>query len=250
MNKNNDKKYFDFVEKTKMNLSGFTLIEGFPDVGLAGTIGARYLSERLGFETIGHVDSVLFSPIIRITNGVPMHPVRIYASKKYKTVILLAEQIIPNNIAGIMAKEIVEWIKLKKIKQVIATSGIKSLTGNSVYAFASDENSKKIIKKHNLELIENGVTSGVTAMMMLYLKDNNIVAYCLIGNARNNADYYAAAEIVKAFCKIINVSIDVKPLLKEAKILEEAITQHLKTLQTQKKADDEPEILKGTPMYT
>ncbi len=244
------KSFFNFVENTKINLTGFTLIEGFPDVGLAGTIGARYLSEKLGFEQIGYINSTLFSPIIRINNGVPMHPVRIYANKKYKAVILISEQIIPNSIASIMAKEIVEWVKKKKIKQVIATSGIKTPDGKSVYAFASDEQSKKIIKKNNLELINNGITSGVTAMMMLYLKDNSIIAFCLIGNAKNNADYYAAAEIVKAFCKLINVCIDVKPLLKEARELENAISQHLKTLEAQKKMVDEPEMIRGTPMYT
>lgn len=245
-----EKKYFEFVEKKKINLKGFTLIEGFPDIGLAGTIGARYISEKLDFEQIGHIDSILFSPIIRINDGLPMHPVRLYASKKHKVIIALAEQIIPNNIAGIMAKELVDWIKKKNIKQVIATSGIKSPTGKSVYAFASNEKSKKIIKKNNIELIENGITSGVTAMMMLYLKDNNIISFCLIGNARNNADYYAASEIVKAFCKLINAKIDVKPLLKEAKNLEDAITDHLKTLETQKKMGEESEIIKGTPMYT
>ncbi|MDD3083427.1 MAG: PAC2 family protein [Candidatus ainarchaeum sp.] len=250
MVKKNEKKYFEIVEKEKMNLNGFTLIEGFPDVGLAGTIGARYLSEKLDFEQIGHIDSLLFSPIIRINNGIPMHPVRIYANKKYKTVIALSEQIIPNNIASIMAKELVEWIKKKGIKQVIATSGIKNPTGESVYAFASDEKSKKIIKKNKIELINNGITSGVTAMLMLYLKDNNIIAFCLIGNARNNADYYAASEIVKAFCKLINVNIDVKPLLKEAKELENAITNHLKTLETQKNMGEESEIIKSPPMYT
>jgi uncharacterized protein len=245
-----ERKFFEFVEKKNVNLSGFTLIEGFPDVGLAGTIGARYISEKLGFEQIGHIDSPLFSPIIRINDGVPMHPVRIYASKKHKTVILLAEQIIPNNIASVMAREIVEWIKKKKIKQVIATSGIKNPSGKSVYAFASDEKSKKIIKKNNLELINNGITSGVTAMMMLYLKDNNVVGFCLIGNAKNNADYFAAAEIVKAFCNLIKIKVvDIKPLLKEARELENAITSHLKTMETQKKLVDEP-MMQGTPMYT
>jgi uncharacterized protein len=250
MNKKNEKEYFDFVEKKNINLKGFTLIEGFPDIGLAGTIGARFLAEKLGFEQIGHIDSPLFSPIIRINNGIPMHPVRIYASKKHKTVIVLAEQIIQNNIASIMAKELVAWIKRKGIKQVIATSGIKAISDQSVYAFASDEDSKKIIQKNGIELINNGISSGVTAMLMLYLKDNKIISFCLIGNAKNNADYYAAAEIVKAFCKLIKVKIDVKPLLKEAKELENAITQHLKTLESQKKMEDESEIIKGTPMYT
>jgi uncharacterized protein len=239
---------FDFVENKKMSLKGYTLIEGFPDLGLAGTIGTKYMVEKLDFEEFGYIDSGLFMPIIRVQNGVPMHPVRLYVDKKHKTIVALAEQIIPDNIAGHFAKAIIEWIKEKGITTVISTSGIRVPNGEDVYAFASNEKSKKIIKKHDLKLINNGITSGVTALMMLYLKDNKIDAFCLMGNAKNNADYHAAAQIVKAFCKLIGVCIDIKPLLKEAKKIEEAVNEHLKTLELQKKQN----INNGknnTPMY-
>jgi hypothetical protein len=39
---------------------------------------------------------------------------------------------------------------------------------------------EKIIKEHKIEMIDNGVTSGVTALLMLALKDNNIEAFCLL----------------------------------------------------------------------
>jgi uncharacterized protein len=241
---------FEFVETKKISLQGYTLIEGFPDLGLAGTIGTRYLIEQLNFEEIGYIDSRLFLPIIRIQKGVPIHPVRFYASKKHKTVIVIAEQIIANNIASSVAKALISWIKKKGIKRVIATSGIKVPNGPSIYAFASNEASKKTLKKNDLEIINNGITSGVTALLMLYLKDNKIDAFCLMGNAKTEADYKAAAEIVKAFCKLINVPIDIKPLLKEAKKLETAIVDHLKTLEIQKQQQDTGQAQSpSTPMY-
>jgi uncharacterized protein len=243
---------FDFIETKKVSLEGFTLIEGFPDLGLAGTIGTRYLIEKLNFEQIGHIDSKLFLPIIRVQKGLPIHPVRIYFNKDHKIVIIIAEQIIANNIAGHMAKAIIDWIKKKKISRVISTSGIRVPGGKSVYAFASDEKSKKIIKDSELELVNNGITSGVTALMMLYLKDNKIDAFCLMGNAKSNADYVAASEIVKAFCKLMGICLDVKPLLKEAKKLENAINEHLKTMELQKKQNDNNNAQikpMGTPMY-
>jgi uncharacterized protein len=244
-------KYIEFVETKKMSLSGYTLIEGFPDLGLAGTIGSRYLIEKLDFEQIGYIESRLFLPIIRIEKGLPLHPVRIYASKKHKTVIIIAEQIISNNIASPFAKAIMDWVKKKKIKSVIATSGIRVPNGKSVYAFASNEKGKKAIKKNKIELINGGISSGVTAMLMLEFKDNNIEAFCLMGNAKNNADYESASEIVKAFGKLIGFELDVKPLLEEAKKLEKAILSHLKTMQAQKKQDKLPDQAKiDTPMYT
>ena len=120
-----DKGLIQFIETKNISLKGYTLIEGFPDLGLAGTIGARYLIEKLKCEQIGYVESPLFLPVIRIHDGVPMHPVRIYASKKNKLLIVLAEQIIDNRMAHVVATGLVNWIKKKGITRVISTSGIK-----------------------------------------------------------------------------------------------------------------------------
>jgi len=220
-----------FVETKSYSLKGYTLIEGFPDLGLAGTIGSRYLTEKLKFEQIGYINSRLLLPLIRIQEGVPVHPVRIYASKKHKMVIVIAEQIIDNALASPMAEQLVDWIKKKGIKRVISTSGVRIPEGKSVYAFASDEDSKKVIKKAGIDLINEGITSGVTALLMLYLKDEGIDAFCLLGNAKSNADYNAAAEVVKAICSISKIELDVKPLLEEAKKLEDLLVKHLKTLE-------------------
>jgi len=239
-------KIVKIVENKNIPMKGWTFVEGFPDLGLAGTIGARYLVEKLKFEQIGYIDSKLFLPLIRIQEGLPMHPVRLYADKKNKVVIALAEQIIDNKLAPFMAEELVEWIKKKGIKRVISTSGLRIPEGKQVYAFASNENSMKVLKKNNLDIIHTGITSGVTALLMLYLKDNNIEAFCLLGNAKNNADYNAAAEVAKAICSLTGMKIDIKPLLQEAKTLEEAIIKHLKTVEENK--DIRPET--GTPMYT
>jgi len=242
---NEKEKLIQFVETENVSLKGYTLIEGFPDIGIAGTIRARYLVEKLKFEQIGYIHSKVLLPIIRINDGMPVHPIRIYVKRKNKVVIVIAEQIIDNVIAAPMAEELVLWIKKKGINRIISTSGVKIIEGKSVYAFASNDKSKKLIKKIGLDMINEGITSGVTALLMLKLKDNNIEAFCLLGNARNNADYNAAAEVVKAICSITGMTLDVKPLLDEAKKLEEAIVQHLKTIESTKEAKPDS----STPMY-
>ena len=238
-------KLVEIIETKNMPLKGFTFVEGFPDLGLAGTIGARYLVEKLKFEQIGIIESKMFVPMIRIQNGLPIHPVRIYANKKGKVVIVLSEQIIDNTLASPLTEELITWIKKKGIKRVISTSGVRIPDGKAVYAFASNEASKKIIKENKIDMIENGITSGVTALLMLALKDNNIEAFCLMGNAKNSADYNAAAEVVKAICKLTKMELDVKPLLVEAKVLETAIVEHLKTIEETKEIKSD-----SAPMYT
>ena len=244
IDKDSKEKIISIIESKNYPLKGFTFIEGFPDLGLAGTIGAKYIIDKLKFEEIGHIDSKLFLPMIRIQEGIPIHPVRLYASKKNKIVIAIAEQLIDNIIANQMAEELVNWIKKKGITKVISTSGARIPEGKIVYAFASNENSKRIITKNKIEMIKTGLTSGVTALLMLYLKDSNLDAICLLGNAKNNADYLAAAEVVKTICVLTGMKVDVIPLLQEAKVLEKALMENIKTIEENKIGKQD-----STPMY-
>ncbi|VVB74811.1 PAC2 family protein [uncultured archaeon] len=238
-------KLVEIVETKNVSLKGYTFIEGFPDLGLAGTIGTKYLVDKLKFEQFGYADSRLFLPMLRIQGGLPLHPVRLYVNKKSKVAAVVAEQMINNLLAAEMAQTLVAWVKKKGITRVISTSGVRIPDGKSVYAFASNEKSKKIIKENKIELIENGITSGVTALLMLGLRDNNIEAFCLLGNAKNSADYNAAAEVVKAICGLTGMRIDIKPLLEDAKKMQQVLTEHLKTLEQSQETKPD-----STPMYT
>ncbi|MCX6800789.1 MAG: PAC2 family protein [Candidatus Diapherotrites archaeon] len=234
----------EFVETKNVSLKGYTLLEGFPGLGLAGTIGAKYIVEKLKFEQIGYVDSNHFAPVVRIESGVPMHPVRIYASKKNKLVVILSEQIIQKEMMAPIARALVEWIKNKGIKRVISTSGIKTEEPTKVYAFASNEASKKTIKKGEIKIIKNGITSGVTALIMLYLKDNNIDAFCILGNTKTSTDYNAAVELIKTISKLTNLKIDVEPLSREAKVVRESLVEHIKMAEEKSGSGDDQ-----APMY-
>ena len=245
-----------FVEKKALNLGGYTLIEGFPGMGLVGTIGAKYLVEKLGFKEVGFINSAVFVPIIRVHDGLPLHPSRIYVNKSRKLVVLISEQIIPQLFTQKLAQAIVAWIKKKKIKRVISLSGIRALPSKEgkevVYGIASDEPSKKMLKRYKVQVIKEGITSGITALIMLGLKDNKIEAFSLMGNVRIAADYKAASSILEKLSEMLSLSLDTKPLMKEAKETEKALVEHLKQL---KKAQEQTTKIEGpqtpsTPMYT
>jgi uncharacterized protein len=242
-----------FVEREPLDLSGFTLIEGFPGMGLVGTIGAKYLTEKLGFRETGCLESRAFVPIVRVHNGLPVHPSRIYVNEKKKLVVLISEQIIPQFFTDRLAREVVNWVQRKKIKRVISLSGIRALPSREgkeiVYGIASDEASKKMLREHKVQIIKEGITSGVTALIMLGLRDNKIEAFSLMGNVQITADYKAAAAILEKLSQMLQLGLDVKPLRKEAKETEKALIAHLKEL---RKAQGETTKFEAdqTPMYT
>lgn len=244
----------NFYIKKDVSLKGYTLIEGFPGMGLVGTISAKYLVEKLNFEQIGFVDAPEFVPFIRIHQGIPVHPSRIFILKEKKLAVIISEQIIPQNFTHVLATAVSSWILEEGIAKVISLSGIKAehsqRIGNKVliYGFASDINSISELEAEGVEVIKEGITTGITALIMLELKDNQIPAYALLGNVSIAADYKASAEIVRKVAEILKLDINVQPLFKEAK---ETEAELLKQIQDIKKVStEENKSYQRTPMYT
>jgi uncharacterized protein len=243
-----------FHEEKKLDYSGYTLIEGFPGMGLVGTIAAKFVAEKLEMDLVGHIDSKAFVPIIRIHKGYPVFPSRIYASPKHKVVVLISEQIISPSFTSVMADEIVNWIKKKKIKKVVSLSGIRAVPQgkNTIYGIASNLESKKLLKKFDVEVIKEGITSGLTAFILLKLKDQKVNAISLLGNVQVAADYKAAARIIEKLNEVMGFNIDVNPLEKEAKETEKALLNHLDQMKQVAKKDKnlEDTTVTGPRMYS
>ncbi len=237
-------------ELEERDLSKYTLIEGFPGIGLTGTIAAKFLIEKLNFRRFGYIYSNIFIPIIRVRESKPLHPSRIFINDEYKLVVILSEQIIPNRYMDDFARAIAEWIQQKKIKRVISLSGIRTEEEEyEVYGIAANDKSKKIFSKYNIKEVEEGVTSGITALILLELKYTDIEAISLLSTVKMTTDYKAAAEIIKKLNQMFEFNIDVKPLEEEAKKVESEITEYLKKLKAIQKHTKTLEEEQGPTYY-
>ncbi len=241
--------YAKFVEYRDKSLKGYTLVEGFPGMGLVGTIAAKYLIDRRKLKQIGHIESNIFLPVIRIHEGRPVYPARVYIFEEKKIVVLIAEQIIPRMLTSIFADAVVGWIKKKGISRIISLEGIKAEPGkNVVYGIAANEHSKKILKKNKVDLIQDGITTGLTSLILLSLGRAKMEACSILGNVNVAADYKAAAALIEKLNEMAGLKLDVKPLLKEAKETEKQLIEQLQQL---KKTDQNASKLEQkVPMYT
>jgi len=230
-------------------LKGYTLIEGFPGMGFVGSIVSKYLVEKLKLRQLGYIRSNAFMPIIRISKGMPVYPSRIFIDEKKKIVVLNSDQIIPKMFTEPMAKSVADWVDRKGIKKVIALSGIQA-TGNKgiVYGIAANNKSVELLERYNIKPIDEGMTTGITALILLYLKRKDIEAISVMGNVSIAADYKAAAELVKLLNKILNLDVDTEPLMEEAKKIESEVIKNLKKIKSTK--DTVEKFESKTPMYT
>lgn len=240
-----------FVETEHTNWKGYTLIEGFPGMGLAGTIAGKYLVENLKFREVGHLHSDLFMPIIRIHQGMPVFPSRIYVNDSLKLVVLISEQVIPRPYVPRVSQLVVQWILQNGISRVISLAGIQSGNKNdmTVYAIAANPESKAAFKDLDVEMIEDGITTGITALILVHLKNSGVIAFSLLGNVNFGADYKAAAELIKRLNKLLKLNLKVEPLYEQAKKTEKEIIEQMKQMQETQASEDKMEEKRGPQYY-
>ncbi|MEM4662985.1 MAG: PAC2 family protein [Candidatus Diapherotrites archaeon] len=228
----------NIVEHKEADLSGYTLIEGFPGLGLVGTITANYLVEKLSFEVYAHIESDFFLPIIRVHKGWPRYPAIIYVNHNLKLLVVYSEQIIPKTSVFEVAKAIADWARKKRLARIISLEGIfaqdsekNGLDKKEVYGIACNEKAKEELLRNNVKLVEEGITSGVSSMLMLELmKDENIISYCLLGKVSVVEDYHSAAICLDKLAQILGIKVDTQPLLKEAKRVEAILAKQMQDI--------------------
>ncbi len=232
---------------SEKKLEGYTLIEGFPGVGLVGPMAVSYIIEKLSMEYFGYFESQAFPPLVSIHNGIPMHPVRLYASSKYKLVAIFAEFAIPPEMTYILSKKIMEFISANKIAKIISIGGMPSANpaielgdsqdsdskdvkkGETVYAIISRPDISDELKDSGVVPITEGVATGISAILMIdavaqKIPDINI----LVQVDQNVVDPRYAEIAIKSVDKIADLKIDITELDKEAKQVESKIHDILK----------------------
>ncbi|MBN3037556.1 MAG: proteasome assembly chaperone family protein [Candidatus Diapherotrites archaeon] len=241
------------IRMTKeVNLKGYTLIEGFPGIGLIGTIAVGFLSEKKGVEHVGFILSKHFPPMASIHKGAPVFPARVYVSKKEKLVLIFSEFVVPANIVYDISTSILEWSKANGIKQIISLAGMTSRNVESdephVYGIASDEKIAKDLDKHDVKLVTEGVTTGVSGILLAQCNMENFPAMSLLVETTHGyPDPGAAAVLLEKLEEVTGIDIDTDALLKEAKEIEGKMKKMMEQMKVGKIKYQQAE--EQSPMY-
>jgi len=214
------------VETSKFDLKDPILIEGFPGLGLVGTIAATYLVDKLQMEPFGYIISDKFPPIAAIHDNIPLHPARMYKSKKYNLIVLFSEFIIPLNTIYPLSEAILEWAQGKGISEIISLGGIM-IKGeqDEVFGIASSPELVKRLNANGIKTIKEGATTGVNGVLLAECASRGFPAVSLLAEAKQNyMDPKGAALVIEALKRITGLEIDTKELEKESLELEKKMT--------------------------
>ncbi len=235
----------------KKNLKGYKLIEGFPGIGLVGAISASYLAEKLKMEQIAYLYSEKFPPMASIHNGIPTYPVRMYADHKNKIVVLYSDFVIPANAVYEVTNEIFSFVKKSGISEIISLAGMTSTfitEEKQIFAIATDEKLKKKLGAFGIKFVQEGVTTGVSGMLLAKCAMEKIPAFSLlVESAAGYPDPGAAALLLKKLGEYLGITIETKSLEEEAKNIQERIQKTLEQIRMGKAKYKQAE--EHLPMY-
>ncbi|MEM0372779.1 MAG: proteasome assembly chaperone family protein [archaeon] len=237
----------------KVNLKDHVLVEGFPGIGLVGTIAAGYLVEKRKMTPVGHFYSDAFPPMTSIHNGRPYFPARIYQDPKANFCVLMAEFVVPSNAVHAISSEILRFIKENGIRQVVSLAGMTSAKEEEkrgIYGIASNDEIADYLKVKKVPLINEGITTGVSGVLIAQCAVENFPAMSLLVESKSGEpDPRAAAELLKKLDSIIGLKVDTGDLLAEAGRIEAQMGKMLEQIKKGKKVYARAEKAGELPMY-
>ncbi len=245
-------------EIEEMSLRGSYVLDGFPSVGLVGSIVANYLVGYLKLKQVAVVDSDQFPTVSLIKGGMPFSPVRIYAGpirqgKDEKMVVFTSEFQPPPHLIKPLACTMMDWVEDHKCRLLISPEGLKSAPlrkeegkpneeppPNQLFGVGSTDEMMELLKANNVRIFEGGVIVGLAGVLLNegLIRGFNVIT--LLASARADLpDARAAANVSEVIGNMILKSkLDIKPLLEEAKSIEAGLND------VYKKAGKEDELKK------
>ena len=219
------------------NLKGAVLIDGFPGVGLVGTIVANFLINTLKLEQIGVIDSYKFPAISVIKDGEPHNPMRLYSGEQIcndgtcnQVVVCVSEFTPPTEITKDLVYSLMDWAENNGCTKIISAEGFS--TGpkadgekNDVYGVASSSGARTWIKDAKVKPFTYGTVGGITGSLLNEGKIRKLNVLGLLAEVTEDApDAMAAANVIKAIDELLlAIDLDPEPLLKEAQNLEKEV---------------------------
>jgi len=214
-------------------------IVGFPSLGLVSSIATSFLAKELKLDLIAAVSSPSFPPYAIVQGGVPMCPVRIYGGCRKKDescedgigcedLFVITSEFVPKpEQTDEMASLIIDWCVDNNVSTVITLDGIPLFAPDmySILGVGSTENARNMMKKYEIESIEDGMVRGLSGMMLLKASEIDLDIITLLGSARQDMpDPKGAAKLMEPLTRLLpELSIDTEPLYKEAEEIDKKI---------------------------
>jgi uncharacterized protein len=233
-------------EVKRVDVEGAIVIDGFPSVGLVSSIVANYLIDTLQMEQIGIVDSPQFPTVSLVRNGIPQHPVRIYAGRTSpekaakgadKIVAFVSEFHPAPAVIQPLATAILEWAQEQRCSMLVSPEGLvvegapaarakgKGLGSVKVYGVASTRRARDLYIEPNTIPFLEGVITGIAGVLLNEGRRRGFDVLTFLAEAHSDyPDARAAAKVIETINRfLLRSPLDPVPLYAEAERIEQQL---------------------------
>jgi len=240
----------EIITLKEFNPKDFLLISGLPGIAYIGKLSVEYLVQQLKAEKIAEIYSKFFPPytLIKKDGVVELLKNELFHFKHDKTDFVFlsgnAQAFSPEGQFEVV-EAILKWgitHGLKQIYSIAAYASDKTIKKPRVYGTSTSSGLLDEYKKLGVIPLNEGVIIGENGLIMGLAKKQNIEAVCLLGETRGYQtptgqyliDAKAAKEVISVLIKSLDLEVNMDPIDKQAKDMDEIITkmteveQHIK----------------------
>lgn len=216
-----------------LNLQGGTVINGFPAGSLINAVVANYLIAHLKLDQIACLDSLLFPPISMVYDKRPKFPARIYASEQSKVATFLSEFTPSPALARPLALLMLDWARAERCTQILSPEVfprellIQAGEPGELYAVGSTDAARARLESVGLPQLDHGMVPYISGILLNEGRWQNFDVYILIAATTEEESIpRTAARLIGAIDQLLpGLEVDVEPLLRDAKLIEERVVK-------------------------
>ncbi|MGC8630914.1 MAG: proteasome assembly chaperone family protein [Thermoprotei archaeon] len=218
-----------YLKRDSSILRDKIFITGFQGIGFAGYIAVSHLVKQLKAEPIGYILSDMLPPLVSMDEDKLSLPYTIYLADD---VLILVPEVVPDQRErGLLLRRISSWIKANGIREVVLFGGLMNEFKKDEADLARIAYTSKYDVKSRADVlpppIEKGLlVVGPIATLMAFFEAYDLPALSILSYVDpNRPDPMGAANAIKVFSKIYGKNIDTEELEKDARKIEQEISE-------------------------
>jgi len=219
------------IELRPLKRLGFepaNVVVGISTEGVVGPLVASHIIQQLGMDQVCAIESPMFPPTSMVYFRKPKFPARIYASKRHRLAVVLAEFGPLDDLARPLAYAILAWRDRVKAGRILGiesfAAGDADPVGVGVAAIGASARDRKAIAKAKVPEVQHGAVTGVAGVLLNEGRWRDVDVVTLMASLGAGPDSEAAVQVLLALQKLLpGVPVRAPEARREPTELEKAI---------------------------
>lgn len=184
-----------------------TVLVGISSEGIVGPLVASFLIQQLKMDQVCAIESPLFPPTAMVYFEKPKFPARIYASKRHRFAVVLAEFGPDDELARPLAYAVLAWCETNGVKRIFGLDSFPAKAGTPegvpVAAIGSTPRDRRAIEQAKVPGVRHGAVTGVAGVLLnegRWWDKDTIVFMASLGE---RADAEAALDVIRLLHRLV-----------------------------------------------